>query len=360
MAQEDPQVAADWLIRIAEVFTEFNTDIVAELEAVVSKKLGTEYLRVQLGDPEILQAAVGKYVRWNMPIQHSWPCNPEAMPQFIEKAAQGLLRRFGNAAPQAILMGQLDPSAGNRYYKMLASNLRGRTLQLFPAEIATFHEIEAQDSTRPTLFCMVGKEGLFAGMQSPLASNGLYPGGTKYISQSSSQTISRAGAKIAEALHYLGMIRPAPLAGSHWLELGACPGGMTAELLQRNYQVTAIDRAPLDKRLDRAARLHFSLGDVATFVPIKGSRYAAILSDMNGDALESIRQIVRLASFLEPDGLVVFTLKTPGAATFLEINQSYEAVVKLAAAGGLQLIAKTHLTYNRLEFTLFFSKSGLS
>ena len=294
------------------------------------------------------------YLRWNLPVDHTWPCNPEKMVGFVEKAAQAMLWKFGGRDPQAIFIGQLDPSSTSRYYKALASNLRGRTLQLFPAEIAAFKEVEAQDSKRPTLFCLVGKEGLFCGMQSPRESNGFYPGGTKYINQTSPDTISRAGAKVAEALHYLLMHRRAPKKGSHWLELGASPGGMTSELLTREYKVTAIDRAPLDKRLDKQKDLHFALLDVAAFRPNASMRYDAILSDMNGDAREAIRQVSRLSAHLNPGGLVIFTLKTPGVTSFSEMNELYRDAVTTAAAAGLTLFAKTHLTYNRHELTLFF------
>jgi 23S rRNA (cytidine2498-2'-O)-methyltransferase len=147
-------------------------------------------------------------------------------------------------------MGRLDPSSGRSYYKSLATNLRGRTKPLFDAKGDLSKEVEEQDPDRMSLYCLVGKEGLFCGISSPRDANGFYPGGTKFISQKAPHTISRAGAKIAEALHILKLHRPLPKKGSHWLELGACPGGMTAELLERNYLVTAIDRAPLDRRLD--------------------------------------------------------------------------------------------------------------
>jgi 23S rRNA C2498 (ribose-2'-O)-methylase RlmM len=195
-------------------------------------------------------------------------------------------------------------------------------------------------------------------MQSPRASNGFYPGGTKYISQSSPDTISRAGAKIAEALHYLPMHRSLPRKGSHWLELGASPGGMTSELLSRNYQVTAIDRAPLDKRLDRQPELHFARLDVAAFKPNASMRYDAIVCDMNGDARESIRQIARLAKNLSAGGLVIFTLKTPGVTTFDEMTELYRFAVATAADAGLRWFATTHLSYNRHELTLFFESAS--
>jgi len=346
---------ATLLIRISEVFAEFSVDIVTALGGEISKKLGTEYYLIQTRDPgAVRQSEAASYIRWNLPVDHAWPCNPEKMEGFVEKAAQAMFRKFGERHPQAIFIGQLDPSATNRYFKTLASNLRGRTLQLFSPEIAAFKDVEAQDCSRETLFCLVGKEGLFCGMQSPRDSNGFYPGGTKYISQSSPDTISRAGAKIAEALHYLLLHRPLPRKGSHWLELGASPGGMTSELLSRGYKVTAIDRAPLDKRLDRQPGLHFAMLDVAGFKPNASMRYDAILCDMNGDAHESIRQVSRLSKNLNAGGLVIFTLKTPGVTTFDAMNELYRFAVATADEVGLRLIAKTHLTYNRHELTLLF------
>lgn len=324
------------------------------LSGSLSKKLGSEYYLIQTSESVAIHSSeAAKYLRWNLPVEHAWPCNPEKMEGFVEKAAQAIFRKFGDRHPQAIFIGQLDPSATNRYYKTLASNLRGRTLQLFPKKIAEFKDVEGQNSTLPTLFCLVGKEGLFCGMQSPRKSNGLYPGGTKYISQSSPDAISRAGAKIAEALHYLGMYRPALKKGARWLELGASPGGMTSELLGKGYKVTALDRAPLDKRLDGQPGLQFAMMDVAAFRPNSGMTYEAILSDMNGDPRESIGQVIRLSKNLNPGGIVIFTLKTQGIITYSEMNELYQFAIQSATAAGLCHLATTHLTYNRHELTLF-------
>lgn len=323
------------------------------------KKLSGEYYLIQLPDSATVRSSgASKYLRWNLPMDHSWPCNPEKMDGFVEKAAQAIFRKFGARDPQALFIGQLDPSATNRYYKTLASNLRGRTLQLFPTEIAGFKEVEAQDSALPTVFCLVGKDGLFCGMQSPRLSNGFYPGGTKYISQNSPDTISRAGAKIAEALHYLRMYRPKLKKGARWLELGASPGGMTSELLDRGYQVTALDRAPLDKRLDGRQGLNFAMLDVAAFRPNASMTYDVILSDMNGDPRESIGQVIRLSANLNGGGIVIFTLKTQGVTTYAEMNELYQFATGSAAAAGFRHLATTHLTYNRHELTLFLEQAG--
>lgn len=345
-----------WLVRLPEVFAPLSAEIIARLDGGKATRLSGEYAIISLAGPEVLRREdAGMFVQWNLPLEHSWPCHPQGMEGFIEKAAQAMARKFADRCPQTVLIGPLDPSAPHRYYRTLASNLRGRALQVFP-KIQPLPP-EEQDPAAETLFCLVGKEGLFCGMQSPAAANGFYPGGTKFISQGTADTISRAGAKIAEALHYFRLWLPELPAASHWLEIGASPGGMTSELLARGHRVTAVDRAPLDRRLLGRPGLTAVVADAAEFAPPAGVRYDALLSDLNGDARESLRLVIRLSRFLKPGGLVVFTMKTPGSETVPAIIDLFHAVRDAAAASGLDLIARTHLTYNRQEFTLFLRKT---
>lgn len=343
------------LIRISEVFGDLTGGILEALGAREAKRLGAEYFLARVEDAESARSSEAwKFVRWSLPVEHAWPCNPEKMEGFVEKAAQGLAGKFAGRKAQAVLIGPLD--GANRYYRMLASNLRGRLLQ-----VLTDHggvEVEALEPEVPVLFCLVGKEGVYAGMASPREANGFYPGGTKFIRQGSAETISRAGAKIAEALHFLRLFRERPVAGSHWLELGASPGGMTSELLERGYRVTAVDRAELDVRLKRAKGLNFLKRDVAEYVPPAGEEFDALLSDMNGDPREALRQVLRLARWLKPRGLVVFTLKTTGEESLEGICRLHREVTAEALRKGMDLLATTHLTYNRQEFTLLFAKAA--
>lgn len=348
-----PSADRPWLVRIPEIFEGVATTVLRRFGASSSTRLGQDYYLLKSASAEPVQhSEAAKFARWNLPMDHTWPCNPQKMEGFIEKAAQTLLKKFGDRKPQGIFIGTLHPTSPDKYYKGLASNLRGRVLQLFPKLPAA--TVEEQDPEAETLFCLVGKEGLFCGMQSPRASNGLYAGGSKYIDQDAPDTISRAGAKIAEALHYLLLHRPPLAQGSHWLELGACPGGMTSELLARGQRVTAIDRAALDKRLDGRPGLRFVLADVAAFVPRPGTTYDALLNDMNGPPEESIAQVIRLSRYLKKGGLVVFTLKVPKIETVELPCDLFNEIVGMAETQGLRLFAQTHLTYNRHEFTLFF------
>ncbi len=351
-----PSIPSPWLVRIPEVLEPAAAEVLQRLGAVAQTRLGTDYYLIKTSTPDaIRQSEVAKFVRWNLPMDHTWPCNAQKMEGFIEKAAQTLVKKFAARQPQGLFIGQLNPTSPDKYYKSLASNLRGRALQLFPGLTAA--TVEAQDPTKPTLFCLVGKEGLFCGMQSPRDCNGLYAGGSKFIDQDAPETISRAGAKIAEALHYLRLHRPPLPAGLHWLELGACPGGMTSELLAREQRVTAIDRAPLDERLNGRAGLKFVHADVAQYQPDPRVIFDALLCDMNGPPEESIQQVIRLSEALKPGGLVIFTLKLPRVDQVNEPCALFRKTVKKAQQAGLLLFAQTHLTYNRHEWTLFFQIS---
>jgi 23S rRNA (cytidine2498-2'-O)-methyltransferase len=344
------------LLRIPEVFADLAPEILARTGAEAPVSLAGGWHLVKLAEPARVDARadVSLFVPWRLPVEHSWPCCPEKTEQFIEKAAQALAKKFGSREPQALLIGPLDAGSPQRYYKTLASNLRGRALQVFPKLRAG--SAEEQDPVLSSLFCLVGKEGLFAGMSTPRAAGGFHPGGVKFIRQGDGAMISRAGAKIAEALHWLRLHRDPLPPGSHWLELGASPGGMTGELLQRGYQVTAVDRAALDARLHRAPGLTFLKADATAFQPPPATQYDALLCDLNGPARASILTVNRLVPYLRPGGLTIFTLKTGDAETLTETTALCRAVETDAAAAGLALIGRTHLNYNRKEFTLCFEK----
>ncbi len=350
------QSTSPWLIRISKNFEHFSKDIIDDLGAKLTKRLGEEYFLIQCPDSDALNNSdASRYIRWKLSMDHAWPCNPEKMEDFLEKAAQGLFKKFGDHDFQGIFVGRLDPSSNRNHYKVLATNLRNRILELFPDDLKRLKDPEEQDPQRSSLFCLVGKEGIYCGISSPLQANGFYPGGTKFISQKAPHTISRAGAKIAEALHYLSLHESLPLPNAHWLELGASPGGMTSELLERGYRVTAIDRAPLDSRLKGHKKLKYTKADVTRYNPPPQAEFDAVLCDMNGDVQLSLSHVIRLSKFLQKGGLVVFTLKTPGATNYKETNALYHKAIASATAANLKLIACTHLTYNRHEFTLFFN-----
>lgn len=344
-------IPAWWLVRIPEVFSKFADQL---CPGAVAKRGESSYHRVASNDPDWpLPEACRMFSRWNLPVHHAWPCEPENVACFVEKAAQAIVAKFSGCHPRALLIGAFEPHSRKGYFRKLASNLRGRTLQLMPAADGTADTIAAQD---PVVYVLLGRTGMFCGLHAPLRANGFHPGGTRYIRQSGEGVPSRAGAKVAEALHHMALFAEVPAAPVHWLELGACPGGMTAELLRRGYRVTAIDRAPLDRTLDGARGLDFIRADVAMWKPPADAVYGAMLCDMNGPAEMAFSQVSRLALRLRPGSPVVFTLKTTGADDVASIRSLESRIRSAAASAGLIHLQTTHLSYNRNEFTMFLKR----
>lgn len=347
----------NWLVRTPEVFADLRQQVFAAMGLEGGKDFGEYRMGLLPEGVSPRDGAVGIFVSWCMPVHHAWPCDPRAMEGFVEKAATGLCKRFADARPSAMWVGAMDGGHPNGWHKRLASNLRGRALQLFPEAAVPLAEAGSQDPSRAALFCMVGRQGLYAGLATPRECNGFYPGGVRFLPKSTDKAISRAGSKVAEALHHARLFGEPPAAGTHWLELGASPGGMTSELLARGARVTAIDRAALDARLDGARGLTFVAGDVADFRPPPRTTYDALLCDMNGDPEQAFGQVLRLSDRLRPSGWVIFTLKTTGSEGLADIVALHERVLAWAAQGGLRHLSTSHLSGNRREFTLWFERA---
>ncbi len=346
------------LVRVPEALETVLAELLARLGATAIKRLGQDFHLVRCEGPNGLNGAAKEAVllRWRQRVDHLWPCQPGKVEGFVEKAAQGMAKRFAEQRPQGVFVGLLNPTAPDGFFRSLASNLRGRTLQLF--EGLTAATVEDQDPGKDSLFCLVGREGLVCGLAKPREANGFYPGGSRFIDQDGPETISRAGAKLAEALHYVRLHRQPPAPESSWLELGACPGGMTSELLRRGYQVVAVDRAALDPRVMGRPGLRFHQQDVERYEPDRAERFDGLLCDLNGPPEQAMAQVVRLGRWLRPGGLVVFTVKTPRIESVRATCALLDRIAEQARQGKLAVFARTHLTYNRQEFTFFLEKLG--
>lgn len=344
------------IIRISEVFATLHESILARLGICRAKRLGREYWLFSCDEGIDLSGKdAALFIRWQMEVHHSWPCVPEKTTDFLDRAVASVVRKFATKPLQQIMVSALVAGSPHSTHKRMASQLQQRLRNEFCPPRAGL-DPEEQDPQGVTLFCLIGKEGLFCTAAAPRECRGFYAGGSKFISHSAAHSISRAGAKVAEALHYLRLFRPPLPQGCHWLELGASPGGMTAELLERGFKVAAVDRAALDARVASHPQLEFFPEDALSFVPPHGVRYDALLCDMNGSAEQSLAIVLGKLPYLKPGALVIFTMKTHKAATMEDIIALNRNLLNRAQGGNLELLTQTHLTYNRNEFTLFWQR----
>lgn len=342
------------LVRVFEGFASFHPELLQRWQARGAKRLGTEYWLFSSESALDRSDEASMFLRWSMHVDHAWPCVPPKIEGFVDKAVTALVKKFADSPPQQVMVSPLSVGAPHRYYKNLAAQLQQR-LRRELARHPTL-EVEAQDPQEKSLFVLVGKEGLFAARATPQECRGFYAGGSKLISHRAAHSISRAGAKVAEVLHLLPLWHPAPAVGAHWLELGASPGGMTAELLERGYRVTAVDRALMDPRIAAHPQLDFHAIDVRDFRAPSGVKFDALLCDMNGEAEQSLELVIGHLRDLKTGALVIFTMKTPQIESCEDIVQLRRRLLDLAQKAGLRAIVQTHLTYNRQEFTLIWEK----
>jgi hypothetical protein len=194
---------------------------------------------------------------------------------------------------------------------------------------------------RPLLVLAASDDRVFAGAVRARETGALWPPGAPPERPAGP---SRAGAKLAETFAWLEILGVPPPKNGRWLELGAFPGGMTAELSRIGLQVTAVDvRAP-EAEAAALPGVAWVTADALVYEP--DTSLAAIVCDVNGPPSLAAKAIARLARWLEPGGLVIHTLKLPAWAAYPELKAQVSAQLE---AAGLRILGIRHLWHNRQE-----------
>ena len=93
-----PTTPQPWLVRIPEIFEGIAEDILRRFGAQGCTRLGQDFYSIKTTTPGLIQdSEAAKFARWNLPLEHSWPCNPQKMDgfKFSAKApANGWARPF--------------------------------------------------------------------------------------------------------------------------------------------------------------------------------------------------------------------------------------------------------------------------
>lgn len=132
-----------------------------------------------------------------------------------------------------------------------------------------------------------------------------WPGGRVRLAKPKGQ-VSRAEFKLEELFRSGVVTLPA---GGTALDLGASPGGWSRILLDRGFDVWAVDPVALDPRLDGAPGLHHVRTTAGPFLAGTRQAFDVIVNDMRMEAGLSVSVMVSAARRLAPDGLAIMTLK---------------------------------------------------
>lgn len=167
-----------------------------------------------------------------------------------------------------------------------------------------------------------------------------WPGGAARYA-GGADALSRAKRKLMEALDVFGLELPASGVA---VDLGAAPGGWTQLLLERGWQVVAVDPAALDERLE-SERLTQVRATAERYLAGARDRVDLVVSDMRMDARDAARLMLAYERVLKPGAKVVTTLKLPERG-FVPVLDAALGILSERYA-----VRARHLFHNRSEVT---------
>lgn len=347
-----------WLIHVSKDFLALWQNRMAEKTEIQIevKKVASDFYLLQSKQPIAANSFQDTiFTRFILPVQYMWPTKLDQK-RIIEKCAQGLLNKFKETS-----FVNVSVFAVERKNHMLASNIRGRLLQVLEDQLNLKNNKQErqlwtksptlQDPKQSNLFVAISDKCIWAGVLSPRLSGSFFAGGRRYVGVENDNTASRAAAKYVEASE-LCLLKGYKLPeNANYLELGAAPGGITSELIQRKNHVWAIDNAKLDKKLLENPLVHFNQIDAREFKT--NIFFDGIICDMNGPALISSDICSQFAPQLKGHGLIIFTYKIHDINQF---NGEFEKIISLFRKNKCKYLFARHMYNNKQEVTVFFKK----
>ncbi len=146
---------------------------------------------------------------------------------------------------------------------------------------------------------------------------------------------NRAYLKLWESI---ALIRKTPQPGQRCLDLGASPGGWTWTLAQFGAEVLAVDRAPLDAKVDRMPNVTFRGESAFGLDPRTYGRVDWLCSDIIGYPEKILRMVKNWYDYAD---IIVCTIKLQG-------ETDHDGVRKFADLPGGRVV---HLHNNKHELT---------
>ncbi|MDO6687346.1 MULTISPECIES: 23S rRNA (cytidine(2498)-2'-O)-methyltransferase RlmM [unclassified Agarivorans] len=140
--------------------------------------------------------------------------------------------------------------------------------------------------------------------------------------------------------------------GQHAVDLGACPGGWTYQLVRRNMFVAAVDNGPMAQSLMDTGQVQHYREDGFKYKPERDN-----VSWLVCDMVERPAKVSRLMLKWLANGwcrYAMFNLKLPMKQRFTEVNQDLELLREgLSELGFKHEVRAKQLYHDREEITVF-------
>lgn len=174
-----------------------------------------------------------------------------------------------------------------------------------------------------------------------------WPGGHTGLAKSP-ERISRSEFKLEELFQTFDLeLR----SHGNALDLGASPGGWTRVMRQRGFQITAVDPARLDARLQGDPQVDYVAATVGEYLANSRSTFDVVLNDMRMPADISVEMMLRAHKLLNRGGTLIMTLKlAAGATPERAVGTVEQSLQRLDAR--FQILFARQLFHNRHEVTV--------
>lgn len=226
------------------------------------------------------------------------------------------------------------------------ADLPYRTDQLWRRLAAALNDMDIEVSrggTSHILSACVTEGGIIYGSNSTANALTDWPGGRVRLAKPKGQ-ISRAEFKLEELFRTESVALPE---SGKALDLGASPGGWTRILLERGFEVWAVDPADLDRRLDGRPGLHHIQTTAGPFLADNRERFDLIVNDMRMTPGLSASIMNSASGHLAPDGLGIMTLKLQPENPLRVIDDAFRVLSK-----SWNIVFARQLHHNRNEITV--------
>jgi 23S rRNA (cytidine2498-2'-O)-methyltransferase len=190
--------------------------------------------------------------------------------------------------------------------------------------------------------CVTG-QGIIFGSNG--AANALtdWPGGRVRLAKPKGQ-ISRAEFKLEELFRTDAVTLPD---GGTALDLGASPGGWSRILLERGFEVWAVDPGDLDTHLSNRQGLHHVKTTAGPFLAENRERFDLVVNDMRMAPVLSASVMNSAAGHLVPHGLGIMTVKLQPTNPPHVVDETFRMLSR-----AWEIVFARQLHHNRNEITV--------
>jgi 23S rRNA (cytidine2498-2'-O)-methyltransferase len=211
-------------------------------------------------------------------------------------------------------------------------------------ESGTASPLDRASNEHPNAYAW--KEICLMGIGTPKENLNEWAGGEVRLSKDTEQ-ISKSESKLQEAFELF----PIEItSGKRALDLGASPGGWTRFLHLNGFEVTSVDKAPLDKDVLSLKGVRYLKRDALHFRD-EANSYDLLVNDITQNPVQSAKAALSVSEVLKTGAPMIMTLKLPGNKLEDEIEKARKTLESSFNIRGIR-----QLYHNRDEVTLWATK----